>query len=149
MKATPHPQLLAVIIIASGIFALHAHGYADAALSNIGDRTQQTPPVVVALAATGSVVPHRDPFVAKVDEVASEQNISEIGSDAQKSDNSQGLHLRAVVLGTHRYALVSDGSSSQIVTLGSKLAGSTVTDISLRGITLANGASFLPEESGK
>ena len=159
MKTTLHPQLLAVLGISAGIFLLQSRGFADVPISALKDVDLQAP-IVVALAPVRTVIPRRDPFVASVDEIAPSPKQPDFDgmlaasntkatSGEQKTDGQSGLHLRAVVLGTRRYALVADGSSSQIVTIGSRLAGSVVNDISLRGITLANGARFIPEETGK
>ena len=161
MKATLHPQLLWALAISGAILCVHARGFADPGLRDVGGSSLQ-PPAIVTLTPLNNVVPERDPFVASVDESAPPDKqadfnglVSASGSASLNNaadahaDGRNGLHLRAVVLGSRRYALVADGSTSQIVTLGSVLAGSSVTDISLNGITLANGARFIPEESTK
>lgn len=162
MKTTLHPHLIAVVGISAGIFFLHSRGLASAPRTAALGALPQAP-VIVAMAPMGQVIPQRDPFVAAVDETAPTPKSPDfnglvsasIGANAvgdaapQKPGDQSGLHLRAVVLGTHRYAVVADGSSSQIVTIGSKLAGSTVSSISLGGIVLASGARFIPEEGPK
>ncbi len=157
MKFTLHPQFLAALAISVGIFALQSRGFADTPHIDPQLRPFQMPEIV-ALNPIDAVIPQRNPFIVRVDEV-SRQNVTEavglgndqqekVGDEAAKPNAKGELHLRAVVLGTKRYALMAEGSTSRIVTLGSPLAGSVVTEISLSGIALANGARFIPEETG-
>jgi hypothetical protein len=152
-RVTLHPQLLAAFFVGAALILIHARGYDDAVLSA---ELRPVPPVPVigdAFMMAPVIRPQRDPFVAAVDEGDSRARgtISDarVESDTPLETGVSSLRLRAVVLGARRYALMSDGKSSNIVTVGSALAGSTVTDISLRGIGLANGARFIPEDNQK
>jgi hypothetical protein len=142
-----HPQLVAASSIVALVFALHARGYGDVAISREPRAEPHSALLTTSLLSTRTVVPRRDPFVAAVDEAPpAPQASAPVSEGAAPAPSTQKLQLRAVVLGARRYALIADGTSSHIVTLGTALAGSVVTDISLRGIALANGARFVPEE---
>jgi hypothetical protein len=143
-----HPQLVATSAIAALVLALHARGYGDAAISRAPRAEPHSALLTTSLLSTRTVAPQRDPFIAAVDEAPpAPQASAPVNEGADATPPTQKLQLRAVVLGARRYALIADGSSSRIVTLGTALAGSVVTDISLRGIALANGARFVPEEA--
>lgn len=149
-KITLHPQLVAAGGIVALLLTFHARGYGDAAISREPLADPHLALLTTSILSTQRVAPRRDPFVAAVDEaLPSQRPAAPVSEGAAPASSAQRLQLRAVVLGARRYALIADGSSSRIVTLGAALAGSVVTDISLRGIALANGARFVPEEAEK
>jgi hypothetical protein len=71
----------------------------------------------------------RDPFVPEV----------AAGSTDGGVQSSGGVVVEAVALGSSPRALVQTGSTSRIVGAGDALAGSKITSIDARGITLDSG----------
>jgi hypothetical protein len=146
---TVHPQLLAAVFVGAALIGTHVRGYDNAVLSAELRSAPSVPVIADSLVSAPVIRPQRDPFVAPVNERHEQVATSggKIESDVSLESSGTSLHLRAVVMGSHKYALVADGKFNRIVTLGSSLAGSIVTDISLHGVGLANGARFLPEDS--
>ena len=118
------------------------------------------PPRAPAYAAT---VPDRDPFAGGDDEStatpsarASLPPIPPIpalppnAGAAGVAFVAPGPRLAAVATGSHPYALVADGDSIRIVSVGEPLASSVVTSIDAAGLRLADGTRLtLDRESDR
>ncbi len=153
MKTTLHPHLLATIAFAGAFFLLHGQTHANRSLDQDNPPAPQAP-LIVVLSHPGRLVEQHNPFIAPItqhNQSSTPQTMNGVivntPDQTMSSTSDEQFHLRAVVLGSRRYALMANGSSSQIVTVGSHIAGSVVSNISLNGVDLSNGAHFLPEES--
>jgi hypothetical protein len=164
-----HPISRALLALA-GIIALAA---AFAGTPLIARGGASAVPLVAARAADPSfapagaaTVPNRDPFAGGDDELratpaarASLPPIPSIPSAlaalppnagaAGVEFAAPGPRLAAVATGSHPYALVTDGASIRIVSVGEPLAGSVVTAIDGAGLRLADGTRLgLDREAG-